>query len=59
MDPNKLLGIVMVGIGLVDLWVARRFADKLTGPTRGLLPVMGIGFIAVGAAIVFGLLRVA
>jgi hypothetical protein len=59
MNPNVLLGLLLAFVGIVDVLLARVFADrlKLTGNVRTLLTVTGLVFFACGAVLALGLFR--
>ncbi len=59
MDPNKLLAVVFLGTAVMDLIVARNMSGRLSPQARMLLGTMGFGFLALGLAMVIGLIAVA
>ena len=57
MDTNKLLGALLILTGVSDI-VFARFLGSLTPTTRIVFHVFGLVFVALGAALALGFVRI-
>jgi len=59
MDANKLIGMLMLMTGVLDVIVFRTMGPKLAPQARVALLAFGIGFFMLGVAVTFGFIRLA
>ena len=59
MDTNKLVGILLLLTGVMDLVWARTLAGRLTPAARTALSIFGVIFLLLGGAMTFGFIRAA
>jgi hypothetical protein len=59
MDPNRLVGFLLLATGVMDLVWARSLRDRLAPAARIALVVFGSIFLVVGGAVLMGWVKIA
>ena len=59
MDTNKLIGMLLLMTGILDIIVYRTMGPKLAPQARAAILTFGLGFLMLGAAVTFGVIKLA
>ncbi len=59
METNKLLGLALLMTGIMDIVIVRMMGPKLAPAARNAITTFGLGFLLLGAAVTFGIIKLA
>ncbi|MFM9941936.1 MAG: hypothetical protein ACKVP7_20835 [Hyphomicrobiaceae bacterium] len=59
MDTNKLLGLALLMTGIMDIVIVRMMGPKLAPAVRTAITTFGLGFLMLGVAVTFGVIKLA